>query len=46
MEVLVEFVGVAQSFSHVQLFVIPWTAGYQASLSFTISWRWYGDKYN
>ena len=26
-----------QSLSHVQLFAIPWTAAYQASLSFTIS---------
>ena len=28
---------VVQSLSHVQLFVIPWTAAQQASLSFTIS---------
>ena len=28
---------VAQSLSHVRLFVIPWTAAHQASLSFTIS---------
>ena len=27
-----------QSVSHVQLFETPWTAAYQASLSFTISW--------
>ena len=27
-----------QSQSHVQLFVTPWTAAFQASLSFTISW--------
>ena len=27
-----------QSFSHVQLFVTPWTAAYQASLSITNSW--------
>ena len=27
-----------QSPSHVQLFVIPWTAAHQASLSLTISW--------
>ena len=27
-----------QSLSHVQLFVTPWTAAHQASLSFTISW--------
>ena len=27
-----------KSLSHVQLFVTPWTAGRQASLSFTISW--------
>ena len=29
---------VVQSQSHVWLFVIPWTAACQASLSFTISW--------
>ena len=29
---------VVQSLSHVRLFVTPWTAAYQASLSFTISW--------
>ena len=29
---------VVQLLSHVQLFVIPWTAACQASLSFTISW--------
>ena len=30
---------IVQSFSHVQFFVIPWTASHQASLlSFTISW--------
>ena len=27
-----------QSFSHVWLFAIPWTAAHQVSLSFTISW--------
>ena len=27
-----------QSLSHVRLFVTPWTAAHQASLSFTISW--------
>ena len=27
-----------QSLTHVQLFVTPWTAALQASLSFTISW--------
>ena len=32
------FVVVVQSLSHVQLFVTPWTAAGQASLSFTISW--------
>ena len=32
------FVVVFQSLSHVQLFVIPWTAACQASLSFIISW--------
>ena len=31
------FVVVAQLLSHVQLFVTPWTAACQASLSFTIS---------
>ena len=29
---------VVQLLSHVQLFVTPWTAACQASLSFTISW--------
>ena len=29
---------VVQSCRHVQLFVTPWTAAHQASLSFTISW--------
>ena len=29
---------VIRSFSHVQLFVTPWTAALQASLSVTISW--------
>ena len=29
---------VVQSLSHVWLYVTPWTAAYQASLSFTISW--------
>ena len=29
---------VVQSLSHVRLFVTPWTAARQASLSFTISW--------
>ena len=29
---------VVQSLSHVRLFVTPWTATRQASLSFTISW--------
>ena len=31
------FIVVAQSLSHVQLFVPPWTAAHQASLSFTVS---------
>ena len=31
------FVVVVQSLSHVQLFATPWTAAFQASLSFTIS---------
>ena len=31
---------VVQLLSHVQLFVTPWTAAYQASLSFTISRSW------
>ena len=30
--------GSVQSLSHVQLFVTPWTAGHQASLSITNSW--------
>ena len=29
---------VVQSLSHVQLFVTPWTAAHQTSLSFTVSW--------
>ena len=29
-----------QSLSHVQLFVIPWTAAPQASVSITNSWSW------
>ena len=29
---------VVESISHVQLFVTPWTAAHQASLSFTVSW--------
>ena len=29
---------IVQSFSHVQIFAIPWTTACQASLSFTISW--------
>ena len=29
---------VVQSLSHVQLFVTPWAAARQASLSFTVSW--------
>ena len=31
---------VVHSLSRVQLFVTPWTAAHQASLSFTISWSW------
>ena len=34
----ISFVVVVQSLSHVWLFVTPWTATHQASLSFTISW--------
>ena len=30
---------VVQLLSSVRLIVTPWTAAYQASLSFTISWR-------
>ena len=33
----ITYVAVVQSLSHVQLFVIPWTAACQASLSLTIS---------
>ena len=29
---------VVQLLSHVQLFVTPWTAAHQASLSFTVFW--------
>ena len=32
-----QYIVVVQSLSHVQLFVIPWIAALQASLSFTIS---------
>ena len=35
--VYLSFGVIVQSLSHVQLFVIPWTAACQASLSFTIS---------
>ena len=35
----IHFVVVIQSLSHVQLFATPWTAAFQASLSFTISQR-------
>ena len=31
-------IAVVQSLSHVLLFVTPWTAARQASLSFTVSW--------
>ena len=34
---MLEFVVVVQVLSHVRLFVTPWTAALQASLSFTIS---------
>ena len=33
-----DFGGGVQSFSHVGIFVTPWTEACQASLSFTISW--------
>ena len=33
-----DFGGGVQSFSHVGIFVTPWTEARQASLSFTISW--------
>ena len=33
-----KFVVFVQSLSHVRLFVTPWSAAHQASLSFTISW--------
>ena len=36
---LITTVVVAQSLSHVRLFIIPWTAAHQASLSLTISWN-------
>ena len=35
---LVTTLVVVQSLSRVQLFVTPWTAAHQASLSFTVSW--------
>ena len=34
-----QLVIVVQLLSSVRLIVTPWTAAYQASLSFTISWR-------
>ena len=34
----VQFIVVFHFLSSVQLFVIPWTAAHEASLSFTISW--------
>ena len=34
--ILLNFVVIFQSLSHVQLFATPWTAAHQASLSFTI----------
>ena len=35
----IEGISLVQLFSHVRLFVTPWTAGRQASLSITISWN-------
>ena len=35
-----QMVVVVQSLSCVRLFVTPWTAGHQASLSFTVPWSW------
>ena len=35
---LISHLVVVQWLSHVRLFVTPWTAAHQASLSFTISW--------
>ena len=35
---LLNLLFIVQSLSHVRLFVTPWTAACQASLSFTISW--------
>ena len=37
-EVMYVYVVVVELLSHVQPFSTPWTAGGQASLSFTISW--------
>ena len=37
-EVWCEAISSVQLFSHVRLFVTPWTAAYQASLSITNSW--------
>ena len=36
--VLLVIIVAVQSLSHVQLFATPWTAAYQVSLFFTISW--------
>ena len=35
-----KIVVIVQSLNRVQFFVTPWTAAYQASVSFTISWSW------
>ena len=35
----IKYAVVVQSLSHAQLFVTPWTAAHQASLSITNSWR-------
>ena len=39
------FLVAVQSLSHVWLFVTPWTAAPQASLSFIISWSWLKLKF-
>ena len=39
LQVVETAVAVVQSLGHIRLFVIPWPAAHQASLSFTISWN-------
>ena len=38
MQICFRIYAVVHSLSHARLFVTPWTAAHQASLSFTLSW--------